>query len=79
MSVGHGAPACATNRKHDKSGVPTSSQCAKRRWRCVGTQNIVVGRSVSIAADTAAGSKAPGITTRPPASVVPNAKRSGAE
>jgi hypothetical protein len=51
----------------------------------VGTQNIVVGRSASIAAVTAAGSNPrrwsslSRPTTRPPASRVPIAKRSGAE
>ena len=78
-AAGHGAPAWATSRKLDRSGTPTSSQCAKRRWRCVGTQNIVVGRSAVIAAVIAAGSKRPGTTIRPPASSVPVAKRRGAE
>ena len=41
--------------------------------------DIEVGRSDPIASVTAAASKGPGTTTRPPASVVPLAKRRGAE
>ena len=77
-SGGQAAPAWASSRTQERSGVPWTSQWASRRCRWVGTTNIVVGRSVVISEVRRATSKLPAKTSRPPASRVPVAKRSGA-
>ena len=76
---GQGAPACTSRRNDDQSTASRPARPrASSRCRWVGTQNVVVGRRVEMAAAARAASNGPGSSTSPPASSVCTAKRSGA-